>query len=388
MMTSERLPPPSSPTEPRAAPSARPTGQTDPVAAGQATEGGGWNLAIYGLLGLIGLLTALIVVVIAGKTLRPYLVKPAISTGEKTFNEALARLKKGPQERDRREAAEAIVGLGPEAVMRALAATTEASADQSTLALSKPVNLAFAQAGEPAVAAMIEGIGSDQLAVRVAAVDVLREMGPRAVKAVPTLAAIVGDENRWVRSFACNALGNVGPAAAPAVEALLRVVQHADPYTRRHAIVALGQIGPAAVKAVPALQERAGDTAEKDDVREAAVEALYQVNLAQLEKEALVKAAREIRDLAHQVRGSDQFEAVAAAKTLARKGPEARLAIPSLALALGSADKWVREASARALGEMGRDAKVVRPALEQAGGDQEPEVREAAEKALAKITEQ
>ena len=55
MMTSERLPPPSSPTEPRAAPSARPTGQTDPVAAGQATEGGGWNLAIYGLLGLIGI---------------------------------------------------------------------------------------------------------------------------------------------------------------------------------------------------------------------------------------------------------------------------------------------------------------------------------------------
>ena len=82
--------------------------------------------------------------------------------------------------------------------MRALAATTEASSDQGTLALSKPVNQAFAAVGEPAVDAMIQGIGSDQLAVRVAAVDVLREMGPRAAKAVPTLAAIVGDRNRWV----------------------------------------------------------------------------------------------------------------------------------------------------------------------------------------------
>ena len=124
---------------------------------------------------------------------------------------------------------------------------------------------------------MIQGIGSDQLPVKVAAADVLREMGPRAAKAVPALATIVGDRNRWVRSFACNALGNVGPAAAPAVDALLAVVQHEDPYTRRHAVMALGQIGPAAVKAVPALKERANDTAEKDDVREAAGKALAKI---------------------------------------------------------------------------------------------------------------
>jgi HEAT repeat protein len=212
-------------------------------------------------------------------------------------------------------------------------------------------------------------------------------MGPRAVKAVPVLAKVVGDENRWVRSFACNALGNVGPASAPAVDALLVVVRHADPYTRRHAIMALGQIGPAALKAKTALQERANDTAEKDDVRDAAIAALYQVNLAEIERDALAKATGEIRDLAHRLRGSDQFEAVAAAKTLARKGPEARLAIPSLALALQSSDKWVREAAARSLGEVGREAKVVRPALEQATADQEAEVREAAEKSLAKISQ-
>ena len=217
--------------------------------------------------------------------------------------------------------------------MRALAATTEASADQGTLALSKPVNLAFSQLGEPAVAAMIEGIGSEQLPVKVAAADVLREMGPRAAKAVPALAKIVGDRNRWVRSFACNALGNVGPGAAPAVDALLAVVQHEDPYTRRHAVMALGQIGPAAVKAVPALKERANDTAEKDDVHDAAIAALYQVNLAQIERDALKKASKEIRELSQRLRSNDQFEAVPAAKTLARKGSEARLAVPSLALA-------------------------------------------------------
>jgi HEAT repeat protein len=225
------------------------------------------------------------------------------------------------------------------------------------------------------------------LPVKVAAADVLREMGPRAAKAVPALAKIAGDRNRWVRSFACNALGNVGPAAAPAIDALLAVVQHEDPYTRRHAVTALGQIGPAAVKAVPALKERADDTAEKDDVRDAAIAALYQVNLAQIERDALKKASKEIRELSQRLRSNDQFEAVPAAKTLARKGSEARLAVPSLALALQCKNKWIREAAARALGEMGREAKVVRPALEQAAADPELEVHEAAEKALAKISE-
>jgi HEAT repeat protein len=350
----------------------------------------GWNAAIYGLLGLIGLLTALIVVVIFAKllrpTLRPYLLRPAMSADERAFQDAFERLKKGPHDRDRREAAEAIVGLGPAAVTRALALTTVVSPDQGAPDLSKPVNLAFAWIGEPAVAAVSEALGSDQLPVRVAAADVLREMGPRTVKAVPALAKAVGDENRWVRSFACNALANIGPPAAPAVDALLAVVRHKDPYTRRHAVEALGRIGPAAWKAVPALQQRAADEAEKDDVREAAVEALYQVNLAQIEKQALAKAPQEIRDLAERVRGTDQYEAVPAAQTLGRKGPGARLAVPSLALALGNSNKWIREAAARALGEIGREAKVVRPAVEQAAADQESEVREAAQKALAKIT--
>jgi HEAT repeat protein len=138
---------------------------------------------------------------------------------------------------------------------------------------------------------------------------------------------------------------------------------------------------------VAALQQRASDATEKDDVREAAVESLYEVNLAEIEKTALAQAGQEIRDLTHQLRETDQFVAVPAAQTLGRKGPAARLAIPSLALALGHANKWIREAAARALGEMGREAKVVRPALEQAGADQELEVREAALKALAKINE-
>ncbi len=175
------------------------------------------------------------------------------------------------------------------------------------------------------------------------------------------------------------------PSAAPAVDALLGVVQHPDPYTRRHAIVALGRIGPLAAKAVGALQQRVDDMAERDDVREAASEALYEVNLAAIENGALAQASQEIRDLSRRLRGSDQFEAVAAAKTLAHKGPEALLAVPSLALALQHANKWVRVEAALALGEMGHDAKVVRPALEQAIADQEPEVREAARKALEKI---
>jgi HEAT repeat protein len=369
------------------------SGESDslaPLTAGLASvergpESRGWNRAVYALLGLIGLQAALILVVITGKVLRPYLRIRAVSHREQVFNGELAHLIKGPQGKDRREAAEVIVGLGPAEVIKALAATTAASSDQGTLTLSKPVNRAFAEVGTSAVDAMVQALASDRPAVRIAAADVLREMDSKAAKAVLALAAVVNDENRWVRSFACNALGNIGPPAAPAVDALLGVIRHQDLYTRRHAIVALGRIGPLAVKAVPAIQQRADDPDEKDDVREAAIEALYEVNLAAIESSALAQASQEIRDLTRRLHGSDQFEAVPAAKTLARKGPEARLAIPSLALALQHGNKWIRVEAALALAQMGREAKVVRPALEQATADPEPEVRDAASKALEAI---
>jgi HEAT repeat protein len=351
-----------------------------------ASAGKGWNIAIYALLGLILLIAVLILVNIAGQLLRPYFLGSTGDRGEKLLKDAIAQLQQGPTPDARREAVKTLLGIGPAAVVQALDAATPASADPSAPSLRRPVNQALAEAGAPVVEALIRALGHPRQDVRIAAADVLKGMGPQAAPAVPALAHAAGDPNRWMRVFACTALGNIGPGAAGAVDALLQAARHEDPFTRRQAIAALGRIGVAARKAIPMLTQEAGDQREKADVREAAVLALYQVDLQAIAEQSLAKAPQEIRELVQRLNGNDPFEAVEAAKTLARKKAQARPAIPALARALERSDKWIREAAANALGEMGHDAKVVRPALEKAAGDPEREVREAAQRALEKTS--
>ena len=343
-----------------------------------------WTTVIWILGGAVVFLGALIVVVAVARQLRP-VVAARLGTGEEGSRQRwIHQLQDGPGKDDRKDAAAALVVMGPAAVMAALDAVTEFSAKTNQAKFAKPVLQALAETGPNTVDILVEALRSDKENVRVAAVAILREMGPSAAGAVLPLAHLVQDHNLLVRRYACGALGNLGPAAEGAIEFLLDAAKHNDPSTRRWAIAALGRIGPAAKMAVAALSDaRANDS--DPDVRDAAAVALHQINLEAIVADNLTHAGAELHDLMRTLQEGDEYAAVAAAKTLAQKGSAAQAAIPVLALALRHKNKWVREASATALGAIGSAAKVVAPALQAATKDKEPEVRDAAGKALVAI---
>jgi len=336
------------------------------------------------LLGLVIFLVLLILVVFAARRLRP-MARPLLSRGSAaTLAPLVDRLQNAPTREDRAAAAGEIVKLGPDAVVSALDGATAVSLSDNIVRIPRPLVQAFADVGPPAVPLLLKCLATDQENVRTAAVDVLREMGPAAETATGELARLLNDKNGYVRALACDSLGNLGLKAAPAVGALTAAVDHEDAYTRRRAIVALGRIGPPA-KAAAGVLRRARQQGSTEDIRDAAAVALLQIDLEAMVTEAAGKANPEVRELIRRLREKDESEAVAAARNLARRGAEARAAVPALAAALANRSKAVRTAAAEALGALGPAAKSVVPALQRAAEAKEPEVRDAAQKALNKI---
>ena len=92
---------------------------------------------------------------------------------------------------------------------------------------------------------------------RLAAAEVLANIGPAALPALDALIVALKDPDRDVRHNAAIALGHLGPKAAPAVPALIEALQDKDFVVlfRAATAEALGEIGPQAKPAVPALVE-------------------------------------------------------------------------------------------------------------------------------------
>jgi HEAT repeat protein len=351
--------------------------------AAASDEPGRSRVLIYSLLGLVLFLLALIGAVAGGRYVRDRMEGQA--SGEKTVEEWIGQLQKGRDQQSRREAAEALLQQGPEAVSAALRAITSVGQDGNTLSINPRAVQAMAESGPAAVDAMVQALASETLDVRVAAAYILREMGSKSKGAVEALARAAGDKNPRVRWYAMDALANAGPDAAPAIETLIPLVSDQERFTRRRAIVALGKIGPKAKAAVPILTKVQQEERDQS-IRDAAGTALQLINLAGIAQESIKDASDEVKQLVKRLQDKDEYESVPAAKALGRMGREAVEAVPALAQALQRSEKWVREAAAEALGAMGRDARPYLPALQRAAEDREPEVREAAQKAVEKIT--
>ena len=344
----------------------------------------GMSSVVKILTGLAILLAILCALILTARRLRPVLAARRVARQQAKLEGWIAQLKQGPGEEERRQAVKQIVASGPAAMAAALDATTTVEANGLTT--SKPVNQALAEAGPQFLPVLLESLEGEKVDRRTAAACVLREMGPAAEPAVSPLVKRLTDANLWVRELACEILGNVGSHAATAVDPLLALAKSDTPFVRRRAVLALGKIGPPAKAALPTLRKIQKDEPQNDLVQ-AAETALFQIDPDGMAKQALAKASPEIRALVKKLSASDPFEAIAAAKELAGKGPDARAAIPSLAQALANKNKWIREAAAGALGKLGHDARTVRPALEQAANDLEVDVRDAVQKALRAIGE-
>lgn len=335
---------------------------------------------IYGLAGLAVFLALLTGVVLLARQLRPLVGRSRAGIGSAKFEQWVREL--GRKE-TQQPAARALVAEGTEAVSAALDRITEMSdGEGESFNIYAGAVRAFADAGPEAAAPLATALASPKTNVRLAAGNILREMGPSAAGAREALIVALADKNRRVRWFAIEALGNLGAEGKDAAESLVPLITDADVVTRRTAIDALGRIGPDAQVAVPALTKARG----QDVALRRSVEAsLRQINVAEAAAQGAQRADGEVRESIKRLQGDDETVGRAAAKSLGELGPKAAGAIPALALALRSNEPWRREAAAQALGGLGLLANDYVPTLRVASKDRVPEVRRAAEKALAEI---
>jgi HEAT repeat protein len=106
--------------------------------------------------------------------------------------------------------------------------------------------------GKPAVPSLIEAVRDPKKFW--GATAALRQIGPEAADAVPTLLKLGQDADK--RSRVVFTLVGIAPTQPDAVAFLVDVVRSGEAFDRRDAIQALGKIGPAAAAAVPVLRER------------------------------------------------------------------------------------------------------------------------------------
>jgi HEAT repeat protein len=131
---------------------------------------------------------------------------------------------------------------------------------------------------------LIAGLKNPDRAERFQAAYLIGQLGPRAALAVHPLVDVLLDGDAHVRKMAVVALGDIGTEATPAVAALGRILLNDPEETvRRRAAVALGEIG--APEAIDVLEDACSED-ESDEVREAVVDALIQLELAQVSEAA------------------------------------------------------------------------------------------------------
>jgi HEAT repeat protein len=181
-----------------------------------------------------------------------------------------------------------------------------------------------------------------------------------------------------VRRSAAEGLGQLGPAAAPAIPALLICAVDVDATAREAALKALMAIDPAwpenaeARKAFPGLV--AALKSWDSDVSTAAFRLLGLIGLP------------AVHDMVNALsKAEDTIDKVYIMRLLARIGPGAAIALPSLARALGSKSIQARVAAAEALANIGPSAEAAVPALVAGLADPYADGRKAVAACLARI---
>jgi len=189
------------------------------------------------------------------------------------------------------------------------------------------------------VVSAINDLNSDGDVDKTSALFALKEQGPSAAPAVPTLRRTLGDEDGFVREYSIDALGAIGPKAADAVPDLIRALWAVDELTRDKVIAALHRIDPSGKAASSGLLERLkiGDSFECEDVLEAFAK------LGGKPKAAAPILLRRLR------RSGDGLEKGEFISLLVGLGPAAVIALPELERIRKSEDLGASEAAAEAI---------------------------------------
>ncbi len=334
---------------------------------------------VWALIVLVLFLAALIGVIVLARSIRPWIDARRAAAQQATVEFWLPRLDKGPDEA-RREAARAIVALGPKALCRTLDRISSDPGD-GPFAYAPGAVRALGDVGAETVPGLRDGLHASEPKVRAMAAKVLQQMGAVGREARDDLLATLDDPNRWVRYDAIEALGYLGPHGEPAVKRLAEFLSAPDLGTRRHAMEALGRIGPEAREAVGALEKAVADDPDLA-LHSSAALALKQIDVAALARDARREATGEMKAWLAALAGDEAPAAVAAAEAVGKLGFEGRPAAAGLAAMLHDADRKRRLAAAAALGQLGLAAADFIPTLEAAVREDDAEVRAAAAKAL------
>jgi HEAT repeat protein len=198
---------------------------------------------------------------------------------------------------------------------------------------------ALASQGEAAVPRAIKALENEKL--RVPAIMLLRQLGPKAKDAVPALVALAkNNRSAALRHEIIDALEAIGSASEQSVPTLVEMLGDSDVEVQRGATFALGKIGPAAKAALPAIRANA----EKQELRPVSIWALVRIapDDAKIADQAVPVAIAALKR-------DEAFIRFEAAETLRLIGPRARTAIPALEAASEDPDQHVRKAVAEAL---------------------------------------
>lgn len=273
-----------------------------------------------------------------------------------------------------------------------------------------------------AVPALTEILKRDNF-LSVHALRALAKIGGPAKTAIPAMFQAVrdhaqeqrqGHDNKYLtwRRYVLDAISDLGPAAKDAVPDLLQMLKE-EKGPPADVIHALGSIGPNAKEALPLLEAALKNSKEPRIAAEshAALALITGDHAAHLEpmlkifkkvragqqhhgdKRVILKLISRLEKSAPQVipialdwlkskkiglRGS-------ALDICARLGPQAKSAVPQLAVIAKESTFSEQIAAVRALAAIGPDAAPAMPALEELTRDDDVRLRDAAAEALAKI---
>jgi HEAT repeat protein len=224
----------------------------------------------------------------------------------------------------------------------------------------------------PAVPVLVSALSSGNERIVDQAAGALGAIGAPARSAVPPLRHLLSHKGASVRMHAASALGDIGAASAAAVDALTSLLKDPDEGVRREAAEALGKIGPEAKGSILALIAALNDSA--GSVTTHAAWALSQMGPAAVEPLIASLNDKNLQHLAVVILGDMGPAAKSAAAplakllvepdldtalgrevilTLAKFGPAADEAVPTLIDILKDEKSPLRPAAAWALGKIG-----------------------------------
>jgi HEAT repeat protein len=269
-------------------------------------------------------------------------------------------------------------------LIEALSGTNRTLAS-SALARLQSMDITAKQEALPAVIASFQ-FGSTY--IRCAAAGIVREIGPAARHAVPSLIGVLAAQPDTPHLFAMEALASIGSEAHAAIPALLDVSgrRAGSIVSSGHIEHALRQIGPPTETELPAILESLRHT--NADVRRLAMDCLCRARVdTRSTLSALTEALRDqdayLREHApralYNAGGRDanvvlplilplfddplQQVRAAAINVCSWFGPEARDALPALLKALDDPDPWVRRLAADGVARLKHEARDALPGL-------------------------